>query len=102
MSAAIRSPTEPRPIGQPGVLTGVHDEYNPDDEAVIAAPDERDAVARDSLDDLVDLRPLKGAARHLPSADPVRLLIEGEPDRLPRAVLAAKADSWVLLLLRAG
>jgi hypothetical protein len=50
----------------------------------------------------VDLRPLKGVARHLPSGDPVRLLIEGEPDRLPRAVLAAKADSWVLLLLRAG
>jgi hypothetical protein len=50
----------------------------------------------------VDLRPLKGVARHLPSGDPVRLLIEGEPDRLPRVVLAAKADSWVLLLLRAG
>ena len=102
MSAAIRSPTEPRSIGQPGVLTGVHDEYNPDDEAVIAVPDEPYAVARESLDDLVDLRPLKGVARHLPSGDPVRLLIEGEPDRLPRAVLAAKADSWVLLLLRAG
>jgi hypothetical protein len=48
----------------------------------------------------VDLHPLKKVARGLPETDPVRLLIEGEPDRLPRAVLAAKADSWVLLLLR--
>ena len=48
----------------------------------------------------VDLRPLKNMARGLPATDPVRLLIEGEPDRLPKAVLAAKADSWVLLLLR--
>jgi hypothetical protein len=48
----------------------------------------------------VDLRPLKKLARGLPETDPVRLLIEGEQDRLPMAVLAAKADSWVLLLLR--
>ncbi|EQD73114.1 phage recombination protein Bet, partial [mine drainage metagenome] len=34
VSAAIRSPTEPRSIGQPGVLTGVHAECNPDNEAV--------------------------------------------------------------------
>ena len=102
MSAAIRSPTNPLSIRQPGALAGVHAECNPDTEALSAAPDERDAVSRESLDDLVDLRPLKGVARHLPPGDPVRLLIEGEPDRLPRAVLAAKADSWVLLLLRAG
>jgi hypothetical protein len=48
----------------------------------------------------VDIRPLKKVARGLPETDPVRVLIEGEPDRLPMAVLAAKADSWVLLLLR--
>lgn len=102
MSAAIRSPTDPLSIRQPGVLAGVHPECNPDNEAVIAVPDERDVIVGESLDDLVDLRPLKGVARHLPPGDPVRLLIEGEPDRLPRAVLAAKADSWVLLLLRAG
>ena len=102
MSAAVRSPADPRSIRQPGVLTGVHGECNPDNEAVMAAPDERDVIASESLDDLVDLRPLKGVARHLPDGDPVRLLIEGEPDRLPRGVLAAKADSWVLLLLRVG
>ncbi len=102
MSAAIRSPTDSLSTRQPGVLSGVHAECNPDNEAVRAVPDERDADVRESLDDLVDLRPLKGVARHLPSGDPVRLLIEGEPDRLPRAVLAAKADSWVLLLLRVG
>jgi hypothetical protein len=60
--------------------------------------------AHDSAEDpsqaFVDLRPLKKVARGLPETDPVRLLIEGEPDRLPMAVLAAKADSWVLLLLR--
>ena len=50
----------------------------------------------------VDLRHLKRVAGGLPEGDPVRQLIEGEPDSLPLAVLAAKADSWVLLLLRKG
>lgn len=50
----------------------------------------------------VDLRHLKRVARGLPEGDPVRQLIEGEPDSLPLPVLAAKADSWVLLLLRRG
>ena len=50
----------------------------------------------------VDLRRLKAVAKNLPESDPVRRLIEGEPDFLPLSVLAAKADSWVLLLLRAG
>ena len=50
----------------------------------------------------VDLRRLKAAAKNLPESDPVRRLIEGEPDFLPPSVLAAKADSWVLLLLREG
>ena len=50
----------------------------------------------------VDLRPLKRAVRYLAERDPVRQLIEGEPDALPFRVLAAKADSWVLLLLRRG
>ena len=49
-----------------------------------------------------DLRRLKHVIKALPEGDPVRQLIEGEPDFLPLAVLAAKADSWVLLLLRRG
>ena len=49
-----------------------------------------------------DLRRLKHAVKALPEGDPVRQLIEGEPDFLPLPVLAAKADSWVLLLLRRG
>ncbi len=53
-----------------------------------------------SYDGEVDLGPLKRVARHLPDGDPARRLIEGEPDSLPFPVLAAKADSWVLLLLR--
>ena len=52
--------------------------------------------------ELVDIRPLKTAAKGLPERDPTRELIEGEPDFLPPSVLAAKADSWVLLLLRVG
>jgi hypothetical protein len=51
--------------------------------------------------ELVDIRPLKAVAKGLPERDPARALIEGEPDFLPLSVLAAKADSWVLLLLRA-
>ena len=77
--------------------------------AEIAPRADRDPAVRvdeayDSPEDpsqaFVDIRPLKKAARGLPESDPVRLLIEGEPDRLPMTVLAAKADSWVLLLLR--
>jgi hypothetical protein len=66
-----------------------------------AAESEVGVAQVDSPERDVDLRPLKKVARGLPENDPVRQLIEGEPDRLPRAVLAAKADSWVLLLLRA-
>lgn len=69
--------------------------------------DERPALPEAGADQIglptdetrVDLRPLKRAVRHLDERDPVRQLIEGEPDALPFRVLAAKADSWVLLLL---
>ena len=64
-------------------------------------PDGHEATGKGSLD-VVDIRPLKTAAKGLPEKDPTRELIEGEPDFLPPSVLAAKADSWVLLLLRAG
>jgi len=98
VSAAIRVPTDPGSIRQPGVLTTAHEEC--DDEAVVAAPHEREAIDREASYDLVDLRPLKRVARGLPENDPARRLIEGEPDLLPPSVLAAKADSWVLLLFR--
>ena len=64
-------------------------------------PDGHEATGEGSRD-VVDIRPLKTAAKGLPEKDPTRELIEGEPDFLPPSVLAAKADSWVLLLLRAG
>ena len=93
-SGRTHSPAEPggtgaadcttSPDGDPGVPVG----------EAYASPEE-------SSQAFVDLRPLKKVARGLPETDPVRLLIEGEPDQLPSAVLAAKADSWVLLLLRA-
>lgn len=53
----------------------------------------------DSTEVAIDLRPLKAVAKNLPESDPVRRLIAGEPDFLPTSVLAAKADSWVVLLL---
>ena len=64
-------------------------------------PDGHEATGKGGLD-VVDIRPLKTVAKGLPEKDPTRELIEGEPDFLPPSVLAAKADSWVLLLLRAG
>ncbi len=64
------------------------------------AAGEGDAFPEAPSEEFIDLRPLKRVARGLPETDPVRQLIEGEPDRLPMAILAAKADSWVLLLLR--
>ena len=66
------------------------------------ATSEGESIPELPREEFVDLRPLKKVARSLPETDPVRHLIEGEPDRLPRAILAAKADSWVLLLLRGG
>lgn len=59
-----------------------------------------DAFETQCDDPPVSLSRLKRVARELPEGDPVRQLIEGEPDALPIRVLAAKADSWVLLLLR--
>lgn len=53
-------------------------------------------------DTIVDLSKLKQAASRLPEGDPARRLIEAEPDFLSMSVLAAKADSWVLLLLPKG
>ena len=64
-------------------------------------PDGHEGAGEGTLS-LVDIRPLKTVAKGLPEGDPTRKLIEGEPDFLPQSVLAAKADSWVLLLLRAG
>jgi hypothetical protein len=80
--------------------TGAADNTPSPDRSLAARVGEAHASPEDLSQALVDLRPLKKVARGLPETDPVRLLIEGEPDRLPKAVLAAKADSWVLLLLR--
>ena len=66
------------------------------------SPSQGQEATADTPLDLVDIRRLKSAAKRLPERDPTRELIEGEPDFLPPSVLAAKADSWVLLLLRAG
>lgn len=99
MIAAVRpSGTSHLPAELGG--TGVADSTpSPDGDPAVRA---REAYAspEDPSQAFVDLRPLKKVARGLPETDPVRVLIAGEPDRLPMAVLAAKADSWVLLLLR--
>jgi hypothetical protein len=92
-SGTAHCPTEPGGTGAA--------DYTPSPDRDPALP-VREAYAspEDPSQAFVDLRPLKKVARALPETDPARLLIEGEPDRLPMAVLAAKADSWVLLLLR--
>jgi hypothetical protein len=92
-SGTVHLPAEPGGIGTADNIP------SPDGDPAVPV---REAYAspEDPSEAFVDLRPLKKVARGLPETDPVRLLIEGEPDRLPMAVLAAKADSWVLLLLR--
>jgi hypothetical protein len=82
--------------------TGVADDIPSLDHGPGITVREGEAIAELPREELIDLRPLKRIVRGLPETDPVRQLIEGEPDRLPRAILAAKADSWVLLLLRGG
>jgi hypothetical protein len=96
---------EARPSGTPHLpaeLGGTAAaDHTPSSDRDPAVPEgEAHTSPRDPSEAVVDLRPLKEVVRGLPETDPVRLLIEGEPDRLPMAVLAAKADSWVLLLLR--
>ncbi len=99
MIAATRPSGTAHLPSEPGERGAADNTPSPDrDYAVLEG--EAYASPEDPSQALVDLRPLKKAARGLPETDPVRLLIEGEPDRLPMVVLAAKADSWVLLLLR--
>jgi hypothetical protein len=99
MIAADRASSTVRLPAESGASGGAANKPRPDN--IPAVPvGEAYASPEDPSLALVDLRPLKKVARGLPETDPVRLLIEGEPDRLPMAVLSAKADSWVLLLLR--
>jgi hypothetical protein len=99
MTAAVRPFSTAHMLEEHGE-TGVLDDIPSLDPGIAAS--EGEALPELPRDDFVDLRPLKRVARSLPETDPVRQLIEGEPDRLPRAILAAKADSWVLLLLQGG
>lgn len=92
-SGTVRFPAKPGQTGAADIAPRADR-----DPALLAG--EAYASPEDPSQAFVDLRALKKAARGLAETDPVRLLIEGEPDRLPMAVLAAKADSWVLLLLR--
>lgn len=62
----------------------------------VRQPDEHASKAASQVP--VDLPPPKNAAEKLPDGDPARRLIKAELDFLPRSVLEAKADSWVLLL----
>lgn len=99
MSAALRSPVSQPSSPPDGACDVSGDRLSPPSEAgplAIADLNPADAVQ----EQVVDLRPLKAAVRKLPANDPVRELIKGEPDLLPLSVLAAKADSWFVLLLR--
>ncbi len=99
MIAAIRLPGTTHLLSDPDEAGAADDTPSPNRDHAVPGS-EGHAPPEDPSQEFVDLRPLKKVARGLPETDPVRLLIEGEPDRLPMAVLAAKADSWVLLLLR--
>jgi hypothetical protein len=99
MIAAAR-PSGPADLPAEPSGTGAADNTPSSDRDLAVPAGEAYTSPEDPSQAFVDLRPLKKVARGLPETDPVRLLIEGEPDRLPTAVLAAKADSWVLLLLR--
>lgn len=100
MMAVVRPSGTAHLPGEPDRIGAADNTPSPGRAPVV--PGQADGSPEDLSQAFVDLRPLKKVARGLPETDPVRLLIEGEPDRLPRAVLAAKADSWVLLLLRGG
>lgn len=99
MIAATRPSGTAHLIAEPGGIGAASNDPSPDRNPAVPVG-EANASPEDPSQAVVDLRPLKKVARGLPETDPVRLLIEGEPDRLPKTVLAAKADSWVLLLLR--
>ena len=101
MTAAVRPCSAAHLLEEHGE-TDLADDIPPLNHDPGIAASEGESIPELPREEFVDLRPLKRVARSLPETDPVRQLIEGEPDRLPRAILAAKADSWVLLLLRGG
>ena len=88
--------------GEPSVEPGGSRSHGLDSPKETGEPRQRGHEPEADGGDQADLRRLKGAVRRLPEGDPVRRLIEAEPDSLPLQVLAAKADSWVLLLFRPG
>lgn len=57
---------------------------------------------RSGEDGLVSLRELKGLVERLEPTDPVRIMVLGEPDHVPRAEYAAKILSWYRLILTSG
>jgi hypothetical protein len=48
---------------------------------------------------MVSLRQLKAMVQGLEPSNPLRVLVMGEPDEMPRAEYAAKALSWFRLIL---
>lgn len=48
---------------------------------------------------LVSLRPLKIAVQGLQLSNPLRIMVLGEPDEVPRPDYAAKVLSWYRLLV---
>jgi hypothetical protein len=47
----------------------------------------------------VSLRTLKAAADRLPLTHPLRVVLSGEPDEIPKEEYAIKAPGWFRLLL---
>lgn len=52
--------------------------------------------------EMLSLRRLKALVRRLPRDEPVRDLIEGEPDEIPREEYAIKMSIWWKLLKTEG
>ncbi len=50
-------------------------------------------------DVIVSLRQLKAMVQGLEPSNPLRIMVLGEPDEVPRLVYAAKVLSWYRLIL---
>ncbi|HLM91657.1 MAG TPA: hypothetical protein VK424_06385 [Thermoplasmata archaeon] len=48
---------------------------------------------------MVSLRELKAMVQGLEASNPVRILVLGEPDEIPRAEYAAKVPGWYRLIV---
>jgi hypothetical protein len=80
--------------GLPAEIADLSPDTGPDESAVFRTPSPSPAA---SGDEMISLRDVKRAIRGLRADHPLRIVLLGEPDEMPRAEFASKLLGWVRL-----